>query len=694
MEEPELWGGIECTVARLRSRWRDQIRETGHYDRIADLDLLTGMGLKRLRYPVLLDHVSPHTIEEACFGWHEERLARLEERGLPIIAGLLHHGSGPRYTSLADPKFASHLARHAARTANRFPHVTHYTPVNEPVTTARFSGLYGHWFPHGRDEGTFLQILFSEVSATVAAMRSIRTVVPEAVLVQTEDLGKTLSTPHMHYQAERDNQRRWLALDLLTGRVCAHHPWHRAFVAAGINRDDLDALVADPVPPGIIGINYYLTSDRYLDEELTAYPRRTWGSNTRERYADIEAVRVNTGPATETLYDRVMEVWQRYRTPVAVTEIHNGSSREEQLRWVADSMTHARDAIAAGAGLKAVTMWSLLGSFDWDTLLRRRHHHYEVGAFDIRFGCPRPTALAHAIRAIGETGSFDHPVLDGAGWWLTSNRFYRSNSNVTVLPPKRSGRQIGLIGSRTALGEAFQRLCRGRGLGVMSLAGPEEANDAAFWSDTGKSHVWAIIDATDPSPNARAIVISHWCGFRDLPLLALTTDSVFAGTIGRSYLEDDVHDEGSQAATIASRIEADVLSGSARTLLLRTGPLFSPWDDRHRTLNREMLDRDVSTLRSPTYVPDLVNIGLDLLIDGEAGLWHLANRGRMSTKELDQALSGRSPARAKGEHAVVERDVSLTSQRGNIMPTLDSALQRYHQARHTISRAERLLAGE
>src|SRR5437868_4859289 len=112
MEEPELWGGIECTVARLRSRWRDQIRETGHYDRIADLDLLAGMGLKRLRYPVLLDHVSPHTIEEACFGWHEERLARLEERGLPIIAGLLHHGSGPRYTSLADPKFASHLARH------------------------------------------------------------------------------------------------------------------------------------------------------------------------------------------------------------------------------------------------------------------------------------------------------------------------------------------------------------------------------------------------------------------------------------------------------------------------------------------------------------------------------------------------------------------------------------------------------
>ena len=28
------------------------------------------------------------------------------------------------------------------------PHITNYTPVNEPLTTARFSGLYGAWYPH------------------------------------------------------------------------------------------------------------------------------------------------------------------------------------------------------------------------------------------------------------------------------------------------------------------------------------------------------------------------------------------------------------------------------------------------------------------------------------------------------------------------------------------------------------------
>jgi dTDP-4-dehydrorhamnose reductase len=33
---------------------------------------------------------------------------------------------------------------------------------------------------------------------------------------------------------------------------------------------------------------------------------------------------------------------------------------------------------------------------------------------------------------------------------------------------------------------------------------------------------------------------------------------------------------------------------------------------------------------TPTYVPDLVTAPLDLLIDGERGLWNLANEGATS----------------------------------------------------------------
>ena len=37
---------------------------------------------------------------------------------------------------------------------------------------------------------------------------------------------------------------------------------------------------------------------------------------------------------------------------------------------------------------------------------------------------------------------------------------------------------------------------------------------------------------------------------------------------------------------------------------------------------------------SPTYVPDLVDRALDLLIDGAAGVWHLANAGAVSWLEF------------------------------------------------------------
>ena len=54
---------------------------------------------------------------------------------------------GPAYTSLADPEFPEKLAEYAGAVAKRYPWIGHYTPVNEPLTTARFSGWYGLWYP-------------------------------------------------------------------------------------------------------------------------------------------------------------------------------------------------------------------------------------------------------------------------------------------------------------------------------------------------------------------------------------------------------------------------------------------------------------------------------------------------------------------------------------------------------------------
>jgi dTDP-4-dehydrorhamnose reductase len=65
--------------------------------------------------------------------------------------------------------------------------------------------------------------LINQIDATRLSMRAIREVNPAAQLIQTEDLGFTHSTPQLAYQAEYENQRRWLTWDFLTGKVIPGH---------------------------------------------------------------------------------------------------------------------------------------------------------------------------------------------------------------------------------------------------------------------------------------------------------------------------------------------------------------------------------------------------------------------------------------------------------------------------------------
>lgn len=193
----ELWGGLECTVNRVRDDYFSQMERNGHATRSDDLERFASLGIRAIRYPVLWERTAPDGIATADWSWPDERLPGLQKLGVTPIVGLVHHGSGQRHTSLVDPGFAEQLAEFAGAVARRYPWVEYYTPVNEPLTTARFSGLYGVWYPHGRDERTFIQALLNQCRAVVLSMRAIREVNPAAKLVQTDDLGKSYGTPEM-----------------------------------------------------------------------------------------------------------------------------------------------------------------------------------------------------------------------------------------------------------------------------------------------------------------------------------------------------------------------------------------------------------------------------------------------------------------------------------------------------------------
>lgn len=471
--ELELWGGYECTVNRVGDAFGDQTQLSGHQDRIEDLDRFAELGLKTLRYPILWERTE---IEPGRWDWRwsDERMARLQALGINPIVGLVHHGSGPAWTSLMDERFASGLAPHAEAVARRYPWVTDWTPVNEPLTTARFSALYGLWYPHLKDEGAFWTALLNQIDATRLAMRAIRRINPAARLVQTEDFGRTYATAPCAAQARFENARRLMTWDLLCGKVTPRHPLWRRLARYGLAQR-LAAIAADPCPPDVIGMNYYVTSDRFLDHRLDRYPKAAPGGNGQVAYADVEAVRA-LNPTPVSWDRRLSAVWRRYRLPLAVTECHLGCTREEQLRWLNECWGAARRLRDRGADIRAVTVWSLLGAHGWDSLLTSPERKYESGVFDLSDGEVRPTALAWLVRDLATKGGSDLLMAQGAGWWRRPQRLFDA-------PPEPEPTAAGwgfVIRQAHPLAAELVEQCRVRGLRIADAAPPD---DPGLWLD-------------------------------------------------------------------------------------------------------------------------------------------------------------------------------------------------------------------
>ncbi|QYC10666.1 hypothetical protein [Brevundimonas nasdae] len=317
------------------------------------------------------------------------------------------------WTNLLDPEFAKGLAEHAARTAERYSWVMDWTPVNEPLTTARFSALYGHWHPHRRDERDFWVALLNQIDATRLSMQAIRAVIPQARLIQTEDFGVTFGTEVWASQIRFENDRRLMTWDLLFGRVVEGHSLYDHLFRLSLG-DRLDEIANDPCRPDVIGLNHYVTSDRFLDHRLERYPQASHGGNGSLAYADVEAVRALHG-GQGGWRERLRSLWDRYGATLAVTECHLGADPADQVLWFEACWRDAQTLIEEGLDIEAVTAWSLLGAVDWDSLLTRREGRYEPGVFDVSTGQPVAGLLAERLRAVSCEGAGTVSTPGGGG---------------------------------------------------------------------------------------------------------------------------------------------------------------------------------------------------------------------------------------------------------------------------------------
>ena len=218
-------------------------------------------------------------------------------------------------------------------------------------------------------------------------------------------------------------------------------------------------------------------------------------------------------------------------------------------------------------------------------------------------------------------------------------------------------------------------LARHRPWAVINAAGYVRVNDAARERD-----LCFKTNATGAEAIAQA------CARLGLPVVAFSSDRVFDGGLGRPYLESDPVCPACVYGESEAEAEQRIASAHPEALVIRTSAFFGPWDKAnfvYQVLSDLEAGRTIEpseSIVSPTYVPDLVHTALDLLVDGERGVWNLANQGMTSWGELAEPVAAEAglPWRA-GPRVVPDkpRITALSRERGLIMPSFESAVSRY-----------------
>jgi dTDP-4-dehydrorhamnose reductase len=518
--------------------------------------------------------------------------------------------------------------------------------------------------------------------------------------MQTEDAASTRGTPATAGQVAFENERRWLSLDLLTGRVDATHPLRSYLRQAGVVDHDLEWFRATAFDPLLIGLNYYVTSDRFLDDQVSRYSPTVVGGNGCLRYADVAVAHVS-GLHMRGHQAVLCEAWQRYTRPVAITEAHLGSTREAQMRWLVEAWRAAHRAKAAGADVRAVTAWALLGSWDWDSLVTCGRDHYEPGAFDVRGNRPRTTGVATVIRDLANGWEPAHPILVAAG--EDSNRHGGAQRSPPIL----------IVGAAGTLGSAFTRACERRRIAHVALSHQDLdiAQLASVREALAAYQPWAVINAAgyvrvDEGEGDRRLchlvnavgpaVLAFACRQSGVKLMTFSSDQVFDGQGRRPYVESDPVSPLNIYGFTKVEAERRVLALDAGALVVRTSSFYGPWDGANfvtRTLDALASGRPVTLagteIMSPTYVPDLVDAALDLLIDGACGVWHLANAGEVTWDQLVRRAAMMAGLNVDAIHAIqpalaiAARPVysALGTERGTCLPPWEQSLERYVRER-------------
>jgi beta-glucosidase/6-phospho-beta-glucosidase/beta-galactosidase len=369
--------GIECSYPTIDGgRWRmDQLEATGHYEYWRrDLELVRELGLEYLRYgpPLYRVFLGPGRYD---WSFVDQVSEAMRELGITPIMDLCHFGVPDWLENFQNPEFPERFAEYAEAFATRYPWVKFYTPVNEMFVTAMHSTLRGIWNEQERTERAFVTAVRRLARASVLSMQAIARVRPEAIFVNSESsefCQPCCPDPEIQRIADFENQRRFIALDLLYG-VPVRADVYAHLVDNGMPREEYEWFMAQDVARrAVLGVDYYTWNEKLINAE-----------GKPESLGELFGWYVIT-----------RQYYERYDTPVMHTET-NVMDAAQAPGWLWRQWHNVQLIRKDRVPVIGFTWYSLQDQVDWDVGLAKANGNVNpVGLFDLNRE-PRPVAQAY-----------------------------------------------------------------------------------------------------------------------------------------------------------------------------------------------------------------------------------------------------------------------------------------------------------
>jgi dTDP-4-dehydrorhamnose reductase len=370
-----------------------------------------------------------------------------------------------------------------------------------------------------------------------------------------------------------------------------------------------------------------------------------------------------------------------------------------------------------GVEIKAITAWALFGLYGWNKLCTKPYGDYEPGVFNLSSGVARPTALARYIKELTSKQQCQHPVLQADGWWKRNDRLMYSPKTMVNINSSKAApacQPVLIIGKTGTLGTAFSKICKDRhihhlllGRSELDITKKEQVKqiikDLNPWAIINTAGYVKVDDAENDKQNCYRSncqgpsILAEACADLPVKFLTFSTDLVFDGQKQEPYTESDPVSPLNIYGRSKADAEAKIRERNPNALIVRTSSFFGPWDEYNfatTTLKSLKEHQKVKAFKdvymSPTYLPDLVNECLDLMLDDESGIVHLVNEGVISWAQFATKIArmaGFDPGLVQGVTSMNMRlnadrpkYSALKSEKGIKLPTVTDALERYLEA--------------